>query len=522
LLFVISTIPKPIGIIKIILKDDTGRWSMAKTDHSKTSFQHFPANNPNPVFMVVNRKTVLYANSAARRLMVKCTDKRCNELPDAFDTPVSRVLKLKKKVRFEIEVRNKTFLFDAVPDLNKGRIYFYGTDISDRKKIEQKLRENQSRFALAQKAADVGAWDWEVKTGRIIWRYHLEPVFGLKRGKRFYKFKDIMNLVHPEDRERILQILDDCFRTKGHYDFEHRLIWPDGSIHWLRQVGRSFMTLPDGPERMIGIVLDVTNRILARLRLESEKTDLESIIKERTQELAQTNVYLQNEIRGRENYQNKLRLLSSELALSEEKQRRQIASNLHDDIIQTLVYSNMRLGNLIEKNGNQDIDSLQYIYGLVDQVVEKLRRVTHEISPPILYEFGLIAAVEWLRTQYQKQYGFKIKIEAEENSIELDEEIRLVLYQAIRELLNNTAKHAKATLVQIVFNVIGQDLFIRYSDNGKGFNTHRLDKRLDNLRGFGIFNIKDRISYLDGEFEMTSEPGEGVTVHIQAPRKKGG
>jgi PAS domain S-box-containing protein len=494
---------------------------MVKTEYSETNFQQFPASNPNPVFMVKNRRTVFFANSAAKRLMIKCSGKQDSELPDVFDNPVKRVLKLKKRIRFEIEVHKKVYLFDAVPVFKQNSIYFYGTDISDRKKIEHKLRENQSRFALAQKAADVGAWDWEVQTGLIIWRYHLESVFGLKGRKKFFKFKDIMNLVHPEDRERILSILDDCYREKGHYDFEHRLIRPDGSIHWLRQVGRVF-TRPDGPERMIGIVLDVTNRILARLSLESEKTDLESIIKERTQELAETNVYLQNEIRERENYQNKLRLLSSELALSEEKQRRRIASNLHDDIIQTLVYSNMRLGNLIEKNGSQDIDSLQYIYGLVDQVVEKLRRVTHEISPPILYEFGLIAAIEWLRTQYQKQYRFKVKVEAAEKSIDLDEEIRLVLYQAIRELLNNTAKHAKATQVRVVFDVIGQDLIVSYSDNGKGFDTHRLGKKLDDLGGFGLFNIKDRISYLDGEFEMTSESGEGVSVHIQVPRKKGG
>lgn len=474
--------------------------------------------NPNPVFMTDDQGVIHYANPAAKRMIKKCQGESISHLPELFHDPLRSVLDARKR-HFEINVEAKTYQFDAVQDLKQSKIFFFGADVTDRKRIERQLRENQSRYALAQKVSHVGAWDWEIKSGRILWRYRVDSIFGLKKTRLRY-FKDTLKLVFPEDRERIVQNLNHNILKKNHYHFEHRVIWPDGSIHWLRQAGSVFRD-PEKPERMIGIVLDITSRKRARQRLESEKTDLESLIRKRTRELKQLNVSLQREIQEREIYQQRLRLLSSELAMSEEKQRRLIASNLHDDIIQTLVYSNLRLGGLIEKSQNQDMmKSLQDVYGLNDQVIEKLRRVTFEISPPILYEFGLIAAVEWLGSQFKEQYGLKVKVNAQIKKIDMDEEIRLILYQAFRELFNNTVKHAQANRVHIDFELSEHDLEIRFTDDGIGFNLSQLDNKQATTSGFGIFNIKDRIKYLDGRFEIQSQPGSGATALIRVPLEK--
>lgn len=133
-------------------------------------------------------------------------------------------------------------------------------DVTDFKKIQKNLKQNEERYRLAQKAAEIGSWEYDLQTKGVNWSDQIEPIFGLKKGEFGGTFKSFMNFVHPDDREMILKEVDRCVKEGKDYDIEHRIIRSDGSIRWLREMGDVFTDEDGRPSRMLGVVQDVTDR----------------------------------------------------------------------------------------------------------------------------------------------------------------------------------------------------------------------------------------------------------------------
>ncbi|MGV3773511.1 MAG: PAS domain-containing sensor histidine kinase [Verrucomicrobiales bacterium] len=220
-------------------------------------------------------------------------------------------------------------------------------------------------------------------------------------------------------------------------------------------------------------------------------------------------------------YQEQLQSLASELSLSEERERRRIATNLHDQIGQTLAFARLKLGTLkkalsVEATSGPSVAEVQ---GLIEQAIMDTRSLTFELSPPVLYELGLVPAVEWLARKFQKEHSIVTRFNDDGLAKPLDDNFRIVLFQAVRELLVNIVKHARATHVQVLMRRDADAIRIIIEDDGIGFDPATIHSHGDPTRGFGLFNVRERVEYLGGKVKVRSENGHGTRVTLIAPLK---
>ncbi|MHB8995268.1 MAG: PAS domain S-box protein [Armatimonadota bacterium] len=214
--------------------------------------------------------------------------------------------------------------------------------------------------------------------------------------------------------------------------------------------------------------------------------------------------------------QLQLRRLTAELALAEQKERRRIATLLHDDIAQILAFTKMRLSSAIAIAENDVVKNiLEESSGSLDEAIRGARSLTLELSAPVLYERGLVKAIEWLTPRIAQKHGFEaeVKVSGEVRPLEMDLEI--TLFQAVRELLTNIAKHAEARHVTIEMLYRPNEIEIQVADDGKGFVPHKARRTEEG--GFGLLNVRERLQYLGGTFTIDSAPGRGTRIILVCP-----
>jgi len=217
-------------------------------------------------------------------------------------------------------------------------------------------------------------------------------------------------------------------------------------------------------------------------------------------------------------YQRQLRSLASELSLSEERVRRRIATEVHDNVGQNLAISKMKLESLVKSASSSKLaKSLSEVSELIGGMIESTRSLTFELSPPVLYELGFEAAVEWLVRKMRKQHGLSTDFVNDRQPKPLDETATVLLFQAVRELLVNVAKHARAGSVIVSAERVGDEVRVSVEDDGIGFDL--LDARQAGWQssGFGLFSIRERLGHIGGRFSIESKPGHGTLATLSVP-----
>jgi len=219
-------------------------------------------------------------------------------------------------------------------------------------------------------------------------------------------------------------------------------------------------------------------------------------------------------------YQAQLKSLASELTLTEERERRRIATDIHDRISQGLVISKMKLEQLRESEASDHIaGELDEVCKMLGQSIDSGRLLTFDLGSPILYELGFEAAVaEWLTEQVRK-HNIETEFEDDEEPKPLDDDVRGVLFRMVRELLFNVVKHSGAKKVKV--SVLRDDALLKVlvEDNGAGFEPNKSARIGRRTGGFGLFSIRERLEQLGGRLEIESAPGRGCTAIITVPLK---
>jgi signal transduction histidine kinase len=216
----------------------------------------------------------------------------------------------------------------------------------------------------------------------------------------------------------------------------------------------------------------------------------------------------------------KLRLLSAELSLAEETERRRIAEMLHEDLQQLLVAARMQLAALCR---TQDAARREPIAREIADVLERSFQLTRslsvELAPPVLYEHGLAAALKWLAAETCKNYNIEVTVEADCSADPKAADVRIFLFRAVRELLLNSAKHAGGNAVHITMQPQRPDnVRIIVADNGPGFDPNSLDDKRTGSQTVGLLTIRERVSSFGGEFHINSGPKRGTRITLSLPR----
>lgn len=267
-------------------------------------------------------------------------------------------------------------------------------------------------------------------------------------------------------------------------------------------------------------------RIRAEEALKASHEILEKKVLERTEALLLTNAKLKQEIeehlkteQALLHYQAKLRNLSAEMLKTGERERRRIASEIHDRIGQTLAIAKIQLGALRAATFDAaTLKAVDAVRDLITQTIQDTRSLTFELSPPVLYELGLVAALESLAETLRKQSGIRIRVQPNTgDDSRLDSNTRELLFRTLRELMLNVVKHARASQATVSLRLFQDHLQATVSDDGVGFSPDDNHAGEHGSQGFGLFSIQEQLNHHGGRATIASAPGGGTRVTIDLP-----
>ena len=274
---------------------------------------------------------------------------------------------------------------------------------------------------------------------------------------------------------------------------------------------------------------EILARVRTHLALHNMTVHLEDLVTQRTAELAARNQALNTEIEERNRaeealheYQDRLRALAADLTITEERERRRIAEELHDGPVQVLAFARMRLASARKMADVNERDRA------LDEVSEILRQATldtsgtvSDLSSPVLKELGLTAAIaDWMETHIQKRFGIEAAVIShleEAEALGVDDLSRAILFRNARELLANVIKHAEASSVRVTLERNGDNLELTVRDDGAGCDPDTAFCDGSGKGRFGLFSIRERMADLGGALEIESAPGRGFAATLVMP-----
>ena len=219
-------------------------------------------------------------------------------------------------------------------------------------------------------------------------------------------------------------------------------------------------------------------------------------------------------------YQSDLKSLTNELIVAEERAKRRLAVTLHDKLGQYLALANFKTSELKKITTNSKSKKIiGEITAFIDDAIKESRDITYELSPPVLYEMGLVSAISWKLDEIEKNNKIKVSLINRSQSHELEEKIQIILYRTISELIQNIIKHSEAENLNVSFRLLKNVYRITISDNGIGFDLAAMKDKAISEKKFGIFSIIERIKYIGGDLNINSVPKKGTKVVIDIPIK---
>jgi signal transduction histidine kinase len=216
-------------------------------------------------------------------------------------------------------------------------------------------------------------------------------------------------------------------------------------------------------------------------------------------------------------YEQALGKVVAELGRARETERQKIANDLHDHIGQNLVLALMKLRTLERSVGKNQTSRVHEIHQLINEVVGETRSLVFDLCPPVLRDLGLRAALEWLVERVDAAYGLNCVAEIISMPKSLARDVAETLFQAVRELLINVAKHARAKQARVIFREMEGSILIQVVDDGQGFERGRISVLNPELGGFGLLSMREHLALLGGHMHIDSAPGQGTKITITVP-----
>ena len=310
---------------------------------------------------------------------------------------------------------------------------------------------------------------------------------------------------HPDDRA-VCDAQANRLISGAAEDFqmEKRYIRKNGSILWAN-VNCSAVREGGKMTGLLAVIMDITARKRLEEQIQSLNSTLEQRVIERTAEV--------------ERQVTRLRTLAVQLTHAEQTERRRVASVIHDHLQQLLVAARMQLASLRRKPGGPEAqEAARHVDEMILQAIEVGRSLTVELSPPVLRDAGLAAALAWLARRMESLCGLTVHLDCRAKSEPDSEDVRTTIFQAVQELLQNVSKHAGVKEVRVVMDNTPQGLLrLVVEDHGAGFDAENLWREPGSLGGIGLFNHQQRLESFGATMAVESRPGKGTVVTLTAP-----
>ena len=392
-------------------------------------------------------------------------------------------------------------LVHLVKDADGKPLYYYSflTDITERKRAEEALQLSEEKFAKAFAGNPAAVALTRLEDGLFLdvndaWAamngYSREEALGHSARK--------MHIWPTADAAaRFVQTLREKGVVRG---WEQQFHKKSGEV-FVAELSAQLLTVR-GEKVILTIMVDITARRQAEEALSELNQSLERRVAERTAEVQQQ--------------ADQLRALAVELSQAEQRERKRLAAILHDHIQQLLVAAQLQL-SLIERADPGTVRPAAHgISSIIAEAIAASRSLTVELSPPILHQSGLTAALTWLAARNEEKYLFKVHVRANSDAEPADPDVRAMLFEAVRELLLNAVKHSGVREAQLIMRRSRENWTqIIVEDKGKGFDPSTISAHRG--AGFGLFSIQQRLVYMGGRMEVDSAPGRGARFVLTIP-----
>jgi PAS domain S-box-containing protein len=353
------------------------------------------------------------------------------------------------------------------------------THIAERKLAREVLRQSEDSLRLIIDTIPTMAWT--VRPDGVVDFINQRSLdySGLSLEE---EIKEPTRAVHPEDLPRVMEKwLRDMAAGESSED-EMRLRQADGKYRWFL-----VRTVPLRDE--LGTIV----------KWFGTSTDIE--------DRKQAEDALQRSL-------EELRALAAHLQSVREEERTRVAREIHDELGQALTGIKLESASLIRElpgNAKQQSSRAESIMKLADETIQTVRRISTELRPGILDDFGLMAAVEWAAEEFQSRTGTNCRLDLSEDDIVIDRERATALFRILQETLTNVARHANATQVNVRLAKEEGSLILEVHDNGKGISKEELVAG----RSLGILGMRERALLLGGGLAISGAPGQGTTIEVR-------
>jgi two-component system sensor histidine kinase UhpB len=354
----------------------------------------------------------------------------------------------------------------------------------ERHRISAIHRASEERFQLAMSGATAGLWDWNLQNGTVYLSSCFNEIMGYQHNELPNEARVLWDAIHPDDADKVFTSLQAHLEHRSVYDVEYRVRARSSGVRWVQSRGQALRNDSGQPYRMVGWIMDVTDRQRANNALRESREELQR--------------------------------LSANIQQVREEEKIRIARELHDDLGQqlaTLKVEAAKIENhLMAAEATVPVTSLRKVHALIDQLIGSVRRIAAGLRPTMLDDLGLTSAVNWLVDEFSASHDVQVVRRIDVGNINFSHEGGTAVFRIVQEALTNVAHHSGATSVTLEMVRGAMNCIVRVVDNGSGCPDVR-----PNANAFGLLGMRERAARLGGTIQIRSAPNQGFALTVALP-----
>ena len=339
-----------------------------------------------------------------------------------------------------------------------------------KRKAEARLRESEKRFRVMAETTPTLVWMCDAQ-GEITYLNEQRLAFTGPDPNAGYG-NSWMDYVHPDDRKNVQDVFSHALDEHVAFSNEYRLRRRDGTYRWMFDVASPRLNGDGSFAGFIGSAIDVTDQKMAQLALEK---------------------------------------VSGQLIEAQEKERRRIARDLHDDICQRLALLSMELDQA-NRSVNESPDTaktrLREIRQHCSEIAGDVQSLSHELHSSRLDYLGIVAAIRGFCYEFSKQHEISVQFTDRDVPADLPREVSLCLFRVTQEALHNAVKYSGVSQYRVELTATADEIQLAVSDAGNGFDV----EATKGSRGLGLVSMQERVHLVHGSLHVESEPGAGTRI----------